>query len=299
MIWALAAFLSNIVEQLMITSVIRDMNPIVYVALFYLFSTLFIFIYHFFSKKHDDFFDWQKAAQHKWLVGGFVGGAFFGNALWFASIFLIGVGMTAFLLIFIRVIITVYAYLYMEDRFSIDKAISFATGITMLLLFSFSGGTDNILGVVMALLSCFGFAMESITRKKLAQHNLRAENMMLFRNSCLLIFSWAALAVVVFIGAVEFNVIFDIPMKSFAFIVVAAFLGGVMVNFFAFYAMRTVKLSQCSALEITKPVFLALAGVYLLEESITLLQGISGVVIVLSSLYFLMPSKIPTKRNIP
>ena len=300
MLWLIAALLSNIAEQLLITSVIRGMNPIVYIALFYSFSTSFIFICNVIARKKGSFFDWQKAAQHKALIAGFVGGAFFGNALWFTSIFLIGVGMTAFMLIFIRVIVTVYAYIYMEDRFPIDKAISFATGIAMLLVFSFSGGTENILGIIIALLSCFGFATESITRKKLAEHNLRAENMMLFRNTSLLILSWAGLSVSVMLGFADFAADVDaLEPKSWIFIACAAFLGGVVVNLFAFYAMRTVKLSQYSALEITKPVFLALAGVYLLGEEITLLQMVSGIVIILSSSYFLMPGKIPVKRNIP
>ena len=299
MIWALAAFLANIVEQLLITSVIREMNPIVYVALFYLFSIAFLILYHFIFKRREQFFDWHKALKHKFLVLGFAGGAFVGNALWFTSIYLIGVGMTGFLLVFIRVIVTVYAYLYMKDRFPLDKAIAFGLGIIMLLFFSLSDGASNILGITAALISCFGFAMEGISRKKLAEHDARPENMMLFRNSFLFLLSWSALGIAIMINHVEVGSVFALDVRSLFFIMVAAFLGGLIVNMFVFYAMRHIKLSQYQALETTKPVFLALSGVMILGEDIALVQALCGGAIILSALYFLVPLKLPIKRNIP
>lgn len=301
MIWALAAFFGNIIEQLMITSVIREMNLIIYVALFYLFSTVFLLLYHAISKKHEQFFDWQKALQHKLWAFGFAGGAFIGNALWFSSLCLIGLGMTGFLLVFVRVLVTVYAYIYMKDRFPLDKAIAFGMGIVMLLCFSLSGEGNNILGIITALFSCFGFAMESISRKKLVEYEVRAENMMLFRNSTLLLLSWSALAVSILFDVIEPHHIVSIDIQSFLLIIGAALLGGVGVNMFVFYAMKTVRLSQYQALETAKPVFLALSSVLILGEEISLSQAFYGGAIVLSAIYFLWPfkSKHPIKPNIP
>lgn len=301
MIWALAAFFGNIIEQLMITSVIREMNPIIYVALFYLFSTIFLVLFHAVSKKHEQFFDWKKARQHKLWAMGFAGGAFIGNALWFLSVYLMGLGITGFLLVFIRVLVTVYAYVYMKDRFPLDKASAFSMGVVMLLCFSLSDGGGNVLGITAALLSCFGFAMEAISRKKLVEYEVRAENMMLFRSVVLLVLSWSAVAAAVLFNVVEARDIVTMDLQSFLLIIGAALLGGLGVNMFVFYAMKTVRLSQYQALETAKPVFLALAGVLVLGEEISLLQAFYGGAIVLSAIYFLWPfkAKRPVKPNIP
>lgn len=301
MLWALAAFLGNIIEQLMIGSVIRDMNPIFYGAIFYTFSLASLTTYSFFIKKDQQFFDFDKALKYKWLVLCFAGGAMIGNILFFCSLYLLGVGMTAFLLVFIRVLVTVYAYVYMKDRFPADKIIAFTLGIAMLLVFSFSQESLNIWGIAMALLSCFGFALESISRKKLAENNLRPENMMLFRNTMMFTAFWLIAGAAMLLGLVENAKTFDITLQSLGLIIAAAILGGTLVNIFAFHAMKTVKLSQYQAIETTKPVILAFLAVAILGEEITIIQWGAGAIIVLSAFYFLAPSKPkpPIKPIVP
>ena len=298
MIWAFAAYIAHIIELLMITEVIRDMNPLIYMGLHYFFSGLFITIYSFYFKKEGQVFDKQKAGENKLLIYGYIAGPFFGNALWFCSLFLIGVGLTSFLLIFVRMIVTLYSYLYMNDRYALDKVFSFAVGIVLLMLFSFEAGQVNIWGVSAAVLSCLGFSLETICRKRLVENDVRPENMLLLRNLSLFVLSWVFIFMLYTFGFLGFESLQTLSSDSYGFIIFAALIGGVGMNLMSFYALKTVKLSFVESLGTTKPIILSICGVLFLGEALSLTQGVYGALIVASSIYFIIPFSFFKKPKI-
>jgi len=296
--WLILALLSNVVEQIMIVHVMSSMDMVTFILLFYLFSASFTFLFHLRDASFKNLINWRDVRANKFLFLGYVGGAFLGNLFWFSAVLIIGIGMTGFILVFIKILTTAYSYRFMHDRFSVDKAVAFAAGIFGLLVFSFSADDVKIAGIMMALLSCFGFATEVICRKKLVDNNVNAENAILIRTSVSLLL-WGCIFIGgLMIGTQSMENITSIELETLGLILFIAFLGGLLVHLFVFYGMKTVKVSQYEALSSVKPVLLVLGGVFFFGESITSVQVGAGMLIILSTLYFLS-FKIRSKTNLP
>ncbi|MEM7617789.1 MAG: DMT family transporter [Pseudomonadota bacterium] len=293
MIWLIISLISNVIEQLLIVHVMSSMEMVTFIALFYLFSMVFTFGYHLNSRKSDDFMKWTDINQNKFLFGGYIGGAFLGNLFWFMAILMIGVGMTAFILVFIKILTTSYSYKFMQDRFTVDKAISFAVGILALLVFSFSGAEASLLGVALAFMSCFGFASEVIFRKKLVDNNVNPASAILTRATAMFGLWGVIFLSGVIIGTQSFANIISLDITTLLLIILTAFIGGFIVHLAIFLGMKNVKVSQYESLMSIKPVLLALGGVFFFSETITLMQSIAGAVIILSTFYFLKSKKAP------
>jgi|GEM_PF-3816046 len=290
MFWAFAAVITNVVEQLLITKLLFSLDIVVFAMLFYTTSTIIMSVLH--LKNHKtQIADFKYTFGHKFLLLGYVGGSFWGNVLWFISLTLIGVGMAAFILVFVRVIVTAYSYIYMNDRFSIDKAIAFSIGIIALLIFSFSNENVNAFGALLAVISCFGFAAEIIFRKKLIEANVNSDNAIIARNATLSLLWWSIFAVGCIWGAYSIESLTEISSHIFLLLLLTAILGGILGHQCAFKAMRTIKLSQYESLSALKPVLLAIGGILLFDESITFTQSIAGAVIIVSTFYFLRGKK--------
>ncbi len=290
MIWALIGHGLNVVEQLLIAGIIKAMDPFIYVTVFYFFAFIFSSIYRHYTKnirveKYED-----RITDHKGLVLGYVGGALLGNGFWFASLIFLGLGLTSFVLVFIRVLVTLYAYLYMDDRFPWDKAVSLCIGFGALAVFSASGGSMNPVGFALALTSCFGFALEFICRKKIVHESVSFECFLTLRQAVLMVCAASALCGILIFDLPGYG-IFPREYNPFTIIILTAFIGGFVVHMVMAKAMRQIKLSQNEALSTIKPVVVALCGVVILGETITITQAICGIVIVLSALYFLRPEK--------
>lgn len=287
MFYAIFAFLGNITEQILIRHSLHAMNIVVFIFLFYVFGTLAVFLYHFRKKQDLGRFDWRQALQNKHLLAGYIGGSFFGNTLWFMSVLSIGLGMTAFILTFIRLIVAGYAYFFMDDTPSMDRLAALLIGFVALLVFSFTGGSVNVWGCVMAFLSCFGFASELICRKMLVQNNANPENMLMLRQASMLVI-WGSIFVAShLLGKDMIEEVNNITLSMFFIIIITACLGGFLVHMFAFKSMETVRLSTYEGLNAMKPVMIAMFSVFLLGESMTSVQIITGAVIILASFYFL------------
>jgi len=299
MIWLFAAFITNIIEQLIIRYSLDSLDIIVFAFLFYLFGTFFTFLYHFRKKHTEKIFDWPGAVKELPLLLTYISAAFLANALWFVSVVSIGLGMTAFILIFIRIIVTTYSYLFMQDKIGTDKAIALVIGFGALLVFSATGYEVPTWGVLLAFLSCFGFAAETIARKKLVERKANIENMLILRqaSSCIL---WGVLLLfsIYVLGDISSSVLHSIEMTALGFIILVAFLGGMLLHLFSFQAMKTVRLSLYESINSMKPVVIASIGAIFFGEVITTLQIISGTVVIVSSLYFLRPD-LPSKLNVP
>jgi len=203
----------------------------------------------------------------------------------------IGLGMTSFILVFIRILVTAYSYFFMDDHLPTNKIIAFVVGFVALLVFSFTGDDVPLWGVLLAFTACFGFAAEQIFFKKLSLHKAKGENITLLRNFSVMVL-WGA----IFLGNMLFNpeAIETISMLSGALtveliliIAMTSCFGGVMMYLFAFKALETVKLSAFESLNAMKPPIVALIGVLLLGETLTTIQIMAGAIIIASSLYFL------------
>lgn len=297
MIWLIIALFSNVIEQLLIVHVMSSMDMVTYITLFYLFSSIFTVAYHFRLRakttQKAPLIHWEQFYKNKMMFMGYVGGAFFGNLFWFCAVLMIGVGMTSFILIFIKILTTSYSYVFMQDRFPIDKIVSFCIGIFALFIFSFSGDDVNLTGIILALLSCFGFAGEVICRKKLVDKNVNPENAILMRT-----LSISILWIFIFIcgviwGSQSFDNITSIDITSFMLLLITALLGGFLVHLFVFFGMKNVQISKYNALATLKPILLVLGGVYFFAETITITQIIAGAVIILSTFYFLRGKNTP------
>lgn len=299
MLWLFAAFITNVTEQLLIRHSLSSVDIILFAFLFYLFGTVFTFLYHFRKKHTAQIFDWQFAVKQWHWLAGYIGGSFFGNALWFTSVVTIGLGMTAFILIFIRILVTGYAYFFMHDKIENDKIFALIIGFCALLIFSSTGYEVPSWGVLLAFLSCFGFASETICRKKLVEHDANPENMLIIRQASSFILWGAVLLYSVYVLESGLgNALQSMELSSLGMIILVAFLGGMILHLFAFQTMKTVRLSLYESVNAMKPVVIAFIGVLFFGEVITTLQMMSGAIVILSSLYFLRPD-LPSKQNVP
>ena len=295
MLFVFIAYFAHVLENTLIAYVVKEAGPFVCILIFYLISTVFVFGYDKLVNHRKPKVSLDKALilKHKGSLIAYISGAFLGNSLWFMSIFLIGVGMVSFILIFIRLFVAVYAYAFMNDRYPIDKVVAFGTAFVALCFYSYEGLENNWLGITLALISCLAFSAESIGKKKLALSGLKPENMVLWRYSIL-----SLLFLIIFSGLVLFNVLPEEmvgwpSLKVMSILCVASFFGAVCTNIALFYGLRTVALSTLESLNSTKPVLFSVIGLTFLNETITSNQLIWGIVIILSSLYFITP-----KRNL-
>lgn len=298
MIFVIIAYFAHVLENTLIAFVIKDTGPYIYIPLFYAISTVMVFFYEKILnlKKQKTAIDWNKVFFHKGSLTAYIGGAFFGNALWFFSLYMIGIGTVSFILIFIRLFVALYAYLFMNDRYSIDKMIAFATAFIALVFYSYGGIEDNLIGISIALLSCVGFSAESIGKKKLALSGLKPENMVLWRYAIL-----TALFSFIFFILMALNLISSemlrIPsLTNLLLIFIASFMGSIGTNVALFYGLKTVPLSTLESLNSTKPVLFSIIGVFLLSESMAANQIIWGIIIILASLYFVFPNRNKPKN---
>ncbi|MEM9468526.1 MAG: EamA family transporter, partial [Pseudomonadota bacterium] len=203
----------------------------------------------------------------------------------------IGIGTVSFILIFIRLFAALYAYLFMDDRYPADKMIAFGTAFIALGFYSYGGIENNWLGITLALISCLAFTADIIGQKKLASSGLKPETLVLWRYATL-----SVLFTSIFIALQAFNVLpaemTQMPSLSIlSLIVISSLLGSVGAGVFVMYGLKTVNISTFESLNATKPVLLSLIGVGFLDETMTINQIGWGVVIILSSLYFMKPNK--------
>ncbi len=293
MFFVILAYFSHIIENSLIAFVIKDTGPYLYVPIFYAISTIFVFIYEKFvnSNKPKEKTNWSNIFSHKFALIGYIGGAFVGNGLWFFSIYLIGIGSVSFILIFIRLFVSVYAYIFMNDRYPLDKIIAFITAFLALAFYSYEGIEENWLGITLALISCFAFSAESISKKKLALSNLKPESMVLWRYSVLTLLFSIIFIVLIFLKLIPDEMLLTPSWQSIILICLASFMGSICTNIALFYGLKTVALSKLESLNATKPFMFSIIGVFLLNENMTMSQIVCGVIIVLASLYFLSPQK--------
>lgn len=291
------AYFAHVLENTLIAFIIKDTGPYIYIPLFYAISTALVFFYEkaLNHRKEKTQIDWNNILSHKGALTAYIGGAFLGNSLWFFSIYMIGIGTVAFILIFIRLFVAIYAYLFMDDRYPADKMAAFATAFFALIFFSYNGLENNWAGITVAFLSCIFFSAESIGKKKLALSDLKPESMVLWRYSLLtLLFCF------IFVTLNSLNLIpedmLQVPsLSSLLLICLASFMGSIGTNVALFYGLKTVSLSTLEALNTTKPVLFALIGVSFLNENISTNQMLWGIVIVLASIYFVLPRKLHSR----
>jgi drug/metabolite transporter (DMT)-like permease len=295
MLYVLVAYFAHILEITLITFVIKDTGPYVYITLSYIIAWLWVFLYEKITNKKGEKIPLKDIIVHKNILLCYIGGAFLGNALWFYSIFLIGMGTVSFILIFVRLFVAVYAYLYMNDRYPADKIAAFVTAFIALGFYSYSGLEQNWLGITLALISCFAFAAESIGKKKLSQTDMKPENMVLWRYSTLAI-AFTLIFSVLFIGDFIPQDMLKIPSAfNLMLMTIACFVGSIGTNIILFYGLRTVQLSVHESLNSTKPVIFSIIGIFLLDETMTSSQFIWGIIILVASLYFVLPQRLDKK----
>ncbi len=300
MLFVVLAYFAHVIENSLIAYLIKDIGPYIYLPISYFISTLTIFCYGKFINfnKKVEKIDWHLALSCKFPFLSYIGGALIGNALWFVSIFLIGLSSVSFIMVFIRLFVAVYAYFFMDDRYPVNKIIAFGLAFIALCFYSYSSLENNQLGIALALLSCIAFSAESIGKKKLALSGLKVENMVLWRYFIMMVAFISA-----FVLLYSFNMIpsdmLNMPSNTQLFLmIVTCFFGSVGAGVLLFYGLRTIPLSIVEALNTTKPVLFSIIGIFFLGEVMTGEQIFWGIVIVITSLYFVMAPNEKEKRKI-
>lgn len=289
MLWALIAYLAHAIEMGILSYAVKDIGPLMVMPIFFLFTFIFLSTNNFIrgkklirSKKAD-------IKLNKLILSTYIGGALFGNVLWFSSLYFIGIGTITFILTFIRIFITAYSYFYMNDKYPADKITAIITTFVALLAYSFGGEFNHILGVTLAVISCIGFTFEGISRKKLALTEIKPQDMVLIRSIVLFTITLGLMFGLHFLGISEQTTLPSI--KDISIVALAALFGGVFANVFVLVALKTMQLSHIEALNATKPITMTLIGIATLGETITSFQIAMGTIIIIASLYFLWPNK--------
>ncbi len=286
MIWIFSAYAANILEWLVFTKFLHSANPLVFIFLFYFFGSFFMGFFAFWTGRRVLEKTWNKVKEHKYLIYLYVGGALFSNVMWFYSLYLVGIGVTAIVFVFSRAMIITYAYIFMDDRFSFDKIISIIVGFVALLFFALAGNNTELgLGIIIGLLSCVGSAMESISRKKLAYKDIHPEKIIFLRHFA----HFAFFAFVIFFYWKSFGLLFEVDQILVMSALATAVLGACLVPLFLFWGMRIVKLSQYEAIIATKPVLLNILAILIFGEQMTVWQNFFGAIVICSSFYFFIP----------
>lgn len=250
MLFIIIAYFAHVLENSLIAYVIKDVGPYLYVLMFYSICAVITFIYQKIknAKLPSEKTDWQVIMRHKGALIAYIGGSFLGNTLWFFSLYLIGIGTVAFILIFIRLIVAGYAYLFMDDRYPMDKMVAFVTAFIALIFYSYSGIEENWLGIMLALISCFAFSACSIGQKKLASSGLKPENMVLWRYSTLTILFGLFFSIFYVLGFIPVEMLQIPSMLSIVLIVVACFFSSIGTDIMQFHGLKTVALSTVESL---------------------------------------------------
>ncbi len=293
------AYFAHVIENSLIAFVIKDIGPYLYILMFYSISTVMVFVFQKIKnvKSPKEKIDWPHVLEHKGALASYIGGSFVGNTLWFFSLYMIGIGTVAFILIFIRLFVAVYAYLFMDDRYSVDKMVAFATAFVALIFYSYNGIEQNWLGITLALISCLAFSACSIGQKKLALSGLKPENMVLWRYVTLTILFSLVFIVALSAGQIPEGMLVMPSIGAILLICLSCFMGSIGTDLMQFYGLKTVALSTVESLNTTKPVLLSIIGVVLLNEVMTFEQFMWGMVIVIASLYFVMPKNFLKKNG--
>ncbi len=282
--WVFAAYFGNIIEQLLITGFLHSLQPLLFMAIFYIFSAVFTGIWFAYSCKNGLAEKLRLFSEHKIWFSLYLGGNIVGNGTWFASVYISGLSTTAVILCFTRILIVTYAFVYMKDRFPADKAFALFVSFIAIILFSLAGKELNqSWGALLAITSCFGYATKSIASKKLMQLDACPATATFARQiSHAVLFSGLAL-----LGTDHADIFFSINGTILSGIVLTAFLGGLLVNMFSLYGLRTVNLSSHEAVMGTKPVLIAAFGILFFGEQLSQEQIVLAGIIFLSSFYFL------------
>ncbi|MEM9470283.1 MAG: hypothetical protein AAF988_08990, partial [Pseudomonadota bacterium] len=94
MIFILMAYVAHVLENTLIAYIVQHIGPFVCILLFYLISTMCLCVYEKIVtiRKLKQPMNWPLVFKHKGPLIAYIFGSFFGNALWFMSVFLIGIG---------------------------------------------------------------------------------------------------------------------------------------------------------------------------------------------------------------
>lgn len=298
MLWAIAAYITHVIEMTIHTYAVNELSPLIVMPLFYLFTTIFILAYNKIKHKSLLFPNFRNINHHKLLLSAYISGGLIGNLLWFSSVAFIGIGTVTFILVFIRVLVTGYSYFFMNDRFPVDRMIALITSFLAVFAFSYGGEEVNHIGVTFAVLSCVAFSIETITKKKLAETEIKPENIVIARSVALGLLSFLFFLALSPLNLPIYENHSEAPtITGLSFIAMAAFIGGVVSGIVTFFAMRQITLSYYEALNASKPVTMAVIGVLLFGETMTQFQILMGAIIIASSLYFLWPRNETSKEQ--
>jgi len=293
------AYFAHVIENSLIAYLIKDIGPYIYLPISYFLSTFIVVLYEKLINLNQttEKINWQLALSHKYSFLSYIGGALIGNALWFVSIFMIGLSSVSFIMVFIRLFVAIYAYLFMNDRYPVNKVVAFGLAFIALCFYSYSSMEENWLGILLSLLACFAFAAESIGKKKLALSGLKLESMVFWRYAIMAVTFILCFIVLYLFNMVPLNML-DLPTGTQLLLMcMTCFLGSVGVGIMMFYGLKTIPLSIVEALNTTKPVLFSIIGVFFLGEVMTGEQIFWGIVIVITSLYFVMAPNEKQKRN--
>lgn len=287
--WLILSYVVNVVELLLIGGLITAMNPLVYVSVYYGMATAATMFSQKVLFRPKTPVKLDNIIANKNLVMAYVGGSLFGNSLWFLAAYLVGISTVTVLLIGVRILVTAYAIWFLKEKVRTDQVFAVGLSIGALIWFSLAGAGQveyQGLGTLAGLVSCLGYFVETIARKRLIDNDVAPRKILQWRSAAhFVLFTAAALIIV---G--PSNIDFGLEPKLWVLIAITAVLGGVMRNLFTFYAMRTVSLVYYEVAESTKPVVVGGLAILLLGEVIADEQLLPAAMLVVASTYFFAPA---------
>jgi drug/metabolite transporter (DMT)-like permease len=227
----------------------------------------------------------QSWRKHRRTLTYYIAGGALGNALWFASLWLMGASSVALLSMVQRVALMIYSARHMNEPMSAWQWVISVTMIVLAGAFSAEGDAKDWLGVGLCSVSYLCFCFSDVAQKRLSAHvpwttALTARQIVQFAlfGGAAAIYCWTVPTAVSTYGLLDF----------WLGVVAAALMGGVLSKICHYHAVTRLPLNRVVLIEQLESVLVFFLGVALFSQ-VTLWssQGAAGVGMVLCLVAFL------------
>lgn len=243
MLFAFLSLLFGSVETLLMDYFFRIYDPVIFIAVFYVFAFLVTLMLA--LKKRDEI-RFAEAIENKKLLSLFIGSSAAANGLWFTSLYLMGSHGIVVMSILQRAFVLYYSTRYMGERMTkIQYALS---GFIILCTVAFSsqGTHTELLGGLLCLISYVLFAVNDITQKKVSSRVTWQTAMTLRQFAQCLVFVVIGLSYCGYKG-IDLADVLSVPFVLSVF--VTSMCGAVLGKLFHFQALRRAPLSRVLLIE--------------------------------------------------
>jgi len=274
MLFAFLYIIVSSVETLLFGYVFTFLDPMAFLPLFYGAATLILLPS--FLKKHSLRLSSKEAVYKKEFILYLVFGAL-GNALWFASLCMIGVSSVIILSVLSRLVVVCYGVTKLDEKMSRLQVLCTFLVMLCMVIFSSDSTTNEWLGVLLCCVSYVSYAVSDIAQKKMSRGVPLSRGLFSRQAFQFVLFSLLLLALSAS-GAVnvDFN---EVTVSFVGWVFLLALIGGVISKSLHYKALAVMPLSRYTIIEQVKPLLIFIGGVVLLNESLPMLQVYCGFII--------------------